>query len=139
METLRIRLSRRYYTRSRPSIKPGVAMSCSKLAKDRERRTIPASMGEFPHSFGAKPLAKSGRACFALAMRPSVFFTLPLLLLAEVAPAADSLPALDLKVAFPELTFTRPLWMVEPPDGSRRFFVVEQRGKVLILLQDRNG
>src|SRR6266403_350549 len=36
METLRIRLSRRYYTRSRPSIKPGVEMTCSKLAKDRE-------------------------------------------------------------------------------------------------------
>jgi glucose/arabinose dehydrogenase len=67
------------------------------------------------------------------------FLSLPLVLLAEPTPAADSLPALDLKVAFPALTFTRPLWMVEPPDGSKRFFVVEQRGKVLILPQDRNG
>jgi quinoprotein glucose dehydrogenase len=29
--------------------------------------------------------------------------------------------------------------MVEPPDGSKRLFVVEQRGNVLILPQDRNG
>src|SRR5262245_55248841 len=89
--------------------------------------------------WGYNPLAKTPTPCSAPAMRASVFFTLLLSLTARPALAADNLPTLDLNVAYPELKFTRPLWMVEPPDGSRRFFVVEQRGKVLILPQDRNG
>src|SRR5207244_1324375 len=55
------------------------------------------------------------------------------------ALAAEALPALELKVAFPELKFDRPLWMEEAPDGSKRLFVVEQRGKVLRLPPDRDG
>src|SRR5947207_256744 len=58
---------------------------------------------------------------------------------AHTAPSAPGLPTLDLKPAFPAITFTRPLWMVGPPDGSKRLFVVEQRGKVLLLPQERNG
>ena len=57
----------------------------------------------------------------------------------HVVLAAETLPALDLKVAFPEVKLNRPLWMEEAPDGSKRLFVVEQGGKVFILLQDRNG
>ena len=48
-------------------------------------------------------------------------------------PATDSLPSLDLKVAFPELKFERELWMEEAPDGSKRFAVVQQGGKVFLL------
>ena len=55
------------------------------------------------------------------------------------ASAADPLPALDVKVAFPELKFDRPLWMEEAPDSSGRLLVVEQRGVVLLLPKDRNG
>jgi len=69
-------------------------------------------------------------------------FTLALLFLVAGIRAAsgdEPLPALDLKVAFPALKFTRPLWMVEAPDGSKRLFVVEQRGKVLILPKEKNG
>src|SRR3954467_6582209 len=53
--------------------------------------------------------------------------------------ASETLPTLELKVAFPELTFKRPLWMEEIPDGSKRLVVIEQAGKVLLLAQGRNG
>jgi len=51
--------------------------------------------------------------------------------------AADSLPSLELRVAFPELKFDRPLWMEEAPDGSKRLMLMQQNGKVLIIPQSR--
>jgi len=53
--------------------------------------------------------------------------------------AADALPKLDVKPAYPNLKFTRPLAMVESPDGTHRKFVIEQAGRVWILPADRNG
>ena len=53
--------------------------------------------------------------------------------------AADALPHIELRDAYPALKFNRPMWMEEAPDGSRRQFLVEQAGKVWILPQDRNG
>ena len=53
--------------------------------------------------------------------------------------AADALPKLDLKPAWPNLKFTRPLAMVEAPDGTHREFVVEQDGRIWILPTDRNS
>jgi glucose/arabinose dehydrogenase len=41
-------------------------------------------------------------------------------------PAAQSLPALGTKVAFPNLQFDRPVAFAYPDDGSNLFFVVEQ-------------
>jgi glucose/arabinose dehydrogenase len=49
------------------------------------------------------------------------------------------LPALELKVAFPELKFDRPLWMEEAPDDSKRFFVMQQNGKIFMLPQSRKA
>jgi len=49
------------------------------------------------------------------------------------ASASESLPTLEAKVAFPNLTFNRPLWMEEIPDGSKRVIVVQQAGKVLVF------
>ena len=60
-------------------------------------------------------------------------------LLAARLPAADTLPKLDLKPAYPNLKFTLPLAMVEAPDGTHREFVVEQDGRIWILPADRNG
>jgi len=38
----------------------------------------------------------------------------------------DALPKLDLKPAWPNLKFTRPLAMVEAPDGTHRQFVLDR-------------
>jgi glucose/arabinose dehydrogenase len=74
----------------------------------------------------------------------SVSFLLTLVALALVglrsqAISAEPLPTLELKVAFPAARFTRPLWMEEAPDGSRRLFVVEQAGKVLAMSANRDA
>src|SRR6266404_6632457 len=51
----------------------------------------------------------------------------------RAAPASDSWPSYELKVAFPELKFVRPLWMEEVPDGSKRLVVMQQDGKILLV------
>ena len=53
--------------------------------------------------------------------------------------SAEPLPSIQTKVAFPALKLNRPLWLSEAPDGSKRLFVVQQDGKILILPKDRNG
>ena len=53
--------------------------------------------------------------------------------------AADALPRIELRDAFPALKFNRPLWMEEAPDGTKRIFLTEQGGRVWLLPQDRNG
>ena len=84
----------------------------------------------------------------ATALRPRNFcrrlargglLTILLLLAAHRGRAAGDLPPLDLKPAFPELKVTRPLWLEQAPDSSKRLFLVEQAGKILILPRDRNG
>ena len=62
-----------------------------------------------------------------------------LLLFSYQCPAAIPLPSLELKVAFPELKFNRPLWMEEAPDESKRFFVVQQDGKIFLLPPSRKA
>jgi glucose/arabinose dehydrogenase len=62
-----------------------------------------------------------------------------LLSLCSQAIAAEPLPTLELKVAFPAATFTRPLWMEEAPDGSKRLFVTEQAGKILAVSGNRRS
>ncbi len=49
------------------------------------------------------------------------------------------LPRLKIKPAFPELSIFRPLWLCEPPDGSKRLFVAQQDGMVLIMPKDRSS
>jgi glucose/arabinose dehydrogenase len=53
--------------------------------------------------------------------------------------AQSNLPSLDLKPAWPNLKFSRPLGMAEAPDGTHRQFVVEQDGRVWILPKDWNS
>src|SRR2546425_1299488 len=66
-------------------------------------------------------------------------FHLLWLLCASSTLAEAAFPSLQMKVAFPELTLNRPLWLCEAPDGSRRLFVLEQPGKILVLPKDRTG
>ena len=62
-----------------------------------------------------------------------LFLCSVLLATSTVGRAADSIPSLELKVAFPNLKFNRPLWFEEVPDGSKRAIVIEQDGKVFIF------
>jgi glucose/arabinose dehydrogenase len=53
--------------------------------------------------------------------------------------AAQPLPKVQLRPAFPALTLDRPVWMTQPPDGSGRFFVVEQMGRIVIIPKGGDG
>src|SRR5258707_9772853 len=75
------------------------------------------------------------RSGTCLPMLPAIV----LIILSCQSGSAAPLPTLDLKVAFPELTFNRPLWMEEARDGSKRFFVVEQAGKVFMAPPSRKA
>ncbi len=46
---------------------------------------------------------------------------------------AGTFPALRLTEAFPQLKFKMPVWFSPAPGNDRRFFVVEQKGKVLVF------
>jgi len=51
---------------------------------------------------------------------------------------AASLPKMELKPLWTNVAIQRPIWLCEAPDGSHRKFVVEQRGRILILPEDQN-
>lgn len=53
--------------------------------------------------------------------------------------AASAFPAVELKLAFPNLVVNRPITICEAPDKSGRLFLVDQAGRLLILPKDRNG
>jgi len=57
---------------------------------------------------------------------------LVLMILASLGIAEAALPTVELHDAFPGVPLDRPLWMCEAPDGSGRFFIVEQQGRILI-------
>ena len=52
---------------------------------------------------------------------------------------AASLPQMELRPLWPNVAMQRPVWFCEAPDDSRRKFVVEQRGRILILPEDPNS
>ena len=49
------------------------------------------------------------------------------------------MPSISLRPVFPKLTEGRPVWMIEAPDGSGRFFVVYQKGLILIVNRGSDG
>jgi quinoprotein glucose dehydrogenase len=57
--------------------------------------------------------------------------------LAVLGNLSAAIPALKLVDAYPNLKFKRPLWLEQLPDG--RTFLLEQRGKILILPKNAKG
>jgi len=49
------------------------------------------------------------------------------------------MPKVKLRPTFPALTLDRPVWMSQAPDGSDRFFVVEQPGRILLVPKGSDG
>jgi len=57
--------------------------------------------------------------------------------LAVLGNVSAEIPRLKLVNAYPNLKFKRPLWLEQLPDG--RTFLMEQRGKVLVLPKNAKG
>jgi len=71
-------------------------------------------------------------------------YSMPTLLLALVFTTAfrggaAPLPKVQLRPIFPAMALDRPVWMSQPPDGSDRFFVVEQPGRIRIASRGSDG
>jgi hypothetical protein len=70
----------------------------------------------------------------------SAFFLGALALMSCFSVLAQSqLPSVELKLAWPNLRFNRPLFLCEAPDGTHRIFLLEQDGRIWILPADRQG
>jgi glucose/arabinose dehydrogenase len=53
--------------------------------------------------------------------------------------AEKPFPNVHFKQTYTKVQMQRPVWLCEAPDGSKRIFVVQQAGKVLIMPKDRSA
>ena len=53
--------------------------------------------------------------------------------------SAQPLPRIALQPAFSALPLDRPVWMEETPDGSQRFFILEQQGRIVVVRKGGDG
>ena len=67
------------------------------------------------------------------------FLLLTALLGAGLAASAQPLPAVTLRPVLTKLADERPVWLSEAPDGSGRFFIVYQPGKILVVKKGADG
>ena len=82
---------------------------------------------------------KMDRHIAAMKISRIAFFLLLGFVFPQFLFSVETLPSIKAKVAFPALKLTRPLWLSEVPDDTKRLFVAQQDGKILILPQDRSG
>ena len=61
------------------------------------------------------------------------YFCLLLLLCGLRAAAMDKIPAVEIRVAFTNITFSHPIWLCESPDNTKRLFIADHFGHVSIL------
>ena len=72
-------------------------------------------------------------------MRKSALPLILMICLLAIIVNAQPLPQIVLKPVLTRLNVDRPMWMSEAPDGSGRFFVVYQGGKILIVKKGSDG
>ncbi|MEY4387368.1 MAG: hypothetical protein RLY20_2651 [Verrucomicrobiota bacterium] len=73
-------------------------------------------------------------------MKQNVVCRLLLFIAVALAPQLPAaLPKIAFTNAFPALPLERPVWMCEAPDGSGRFFIVEQQGRVVSVPKGDTG
>jgi len=73
-----------------------------------------------------------------LHVRPAAALCLSLLL-AEGVAQAQPLPKIELRPKFPALALHLPVGMEQAPDGTGRFFILEQDGRMLTVGADSDG
>lgn len=69
----------------------------------------------------------------------SVPFIFLLVRIACSTSPAGPLPKIQLRPVFQSLVLDRPVWMCQAPDGSERFFLVEQPGRILVVSKADEG
>src|SRR5689334_20120698 len=60
--------------------------------------------------------------------------TMVFILCSPTPPTENTPPVYSVTVAFPNLSFTRPVDFQQPGDGSGRLFVVEQAGVISVFM-----
>jgi len=88
--------------------------------------------------FGRSDFAVSASASFCSFLRMRKLL-LRITFLVAACSASAALPKMELRPLWTNAAIQRPMWFCEAPDGSHRKFVVEQRGRVLILPDDQSA